>query len=518
MKKIDQNKSSGKSRLNATFFAPKFVIVCSMLLLIASQATAADQLKCRYGMVGKLPLKYHGASMGVVAEGQINNTPAEMLIDTGSTNTLMTRFAVDKRAIPLEPTMHTYTGVGGGTRLYMAAVKQFQVGPINTEYGHGQLQVVDEMGKRPEHDAVVGANFLMEMDVELNLAEKQLKFFSPKNCENTFLGYWDKAALSVPLMFEVHYKRPIVEVELNGIKMRALLDTGATGSFVSTEGASRAGVKPDTADGAGRETYGFGKKIVKMHDATFKTFSLGSETIQNAHLEILEHKSDGFDVILGTDFMRAHRILFAVSQMKMYFSYIGGEPFNNEQSNHWIELEADAGNGYAQYFMARPNLESAKPEWQAVGRAWMDKSLANNTPIALLYMARQRSREGKYADSVDLYERLLERDAFDMQAQLEVFVARLKAGQVDQAKPALAKAMARFKWPKWPAPITGYYLDEVTLDDLLRQAGSERDVAKYRTCEVLRHAGALQEALGQADAAKTLAARAKTECPSSGMR
>jgi hypothetical protein len=33
------------------------------------------------------------------------------------------------------------------------------------------------------------------------------------------------------------------------------------------------------------------------------------------------------DVVLGADFLRAHRILFAMSQHRLYMSYLGGDPF-----------------------------------------------------------------------------------------------------------------------------------------------------------------------------------------------
>jgi len=33
------------------------------------------------------------------------------------------------------------------------------------------------------------------------------------------------------------------------------------------------------------------------------------------------------DMILGADFLRAHHVLFAVSQQKLYFSYAGGRVF-----------------------------------------------------------------------------------------------------------------------------------------------------------------------------------------------
>jgi predicted aspartyl protease len=508
--------SPSRPQLSARVTVPRFAVAICTLLLLSGNALAEEQAKCRYGMVGKLALKYHGATMAVTAEGKINNTPAVMLVDTGSTHTTLTRFAIDKRAIPLEPTMRTFRGIGGTTRSYQAPIKQFQIGPINTEYGHGSMQVIDETGTRPDYDALVGSDFLMEQDIELSLADKQMKFFVPKNCEKTFLAYWDKGAVSVPLEFGVHFKRPIVEIALNGVKMRALLDTGASGSIIEAAAARRAGITLDSPNvKAGSEGTGVGKKLSRTFEATFKTFSIGDETIQNANLRIIDQEMEEFEVILGTDFMRAHRILFAVSQKLLYLSYIGGEPFHSDSSNKWVEQEADAGNGYAQYYMATGALDSNREVVKAIGRGWMDKSIANNTPIALHYMARQHANEARYAESIALYERMIALDAFDITTQLEAYVVRVKAGQSDQAKTALVSAMGGFKWPKWPAPITDYYLGKLSLDALLREANSDRDLARNRKCEVYNHASALQKAVGDTASSKALDAKAEAECGAS---
>ena len=34
-------------------------------------------------------------------------------------------------------------------------------------------------------------------------------------------------------------------------------------------------------------------------------------------------------MILGADFLRAHRVLLAISQRKLYFTYVGGKVFGN---------------------------------------------------------------------------------------------------------------------------------------------------------------------------------------------
>ena len=86
----------------------------------------------------------------------------------------------------------------------------------------------------PPYDAIVGADFLLQADLEISLAEKQLRFFRPHNCKDTFLGYWSQGRdVEVPLTGRFGDSRnQLFTVELNGVKLDAIIDTGASRSFV----------------------------------------------------------------------------------------------------------------------------------------------------------------------------------------------------------------------------------------------------------------------------------------------
>jgi len=134
----------------------------------------------------------------------------------------------------------------------------------------------------------------------------------------------------------------------------------------------------------------------------------------------------------------------------------------------------------------------------------MELAVANKNLPALHYMALKYGEDGRYADSVGLYQQVLALDAYDMNAQLEMYLMRIRAGQPEHAKSGLEQAMANFKWPPWPAPITQYYLGKMSLTDLPSEANSESDLAKRRQCEAYRYASALQTALGQSGQDKDL--------------
>ena len=487
------------------------------LLGVFTGASGAEPAKCRYRLGGQLPLQYHGAAMQVTVAGQVNYTPAVLLLDTGSTDTFLTRLGTDKRSMRLEPSLSAVTGIGGTSRLYRARIRQFQIGPINSEQQNGSLMVIDEMGMRPDFDAIVGSDFLLGMDVEISLADKVVKFFSPLDCKQTFLGYWDPKAVVVPMLGSADRPRPLIEIALNGVTMKALIDSGASGSSVTRAGAARAGVAPSSS-GASKvgESSGVGNQRVAIHNARFATFSVGEETIKYPTLKVFDGKHEGFDVILGTDFLRAHRVLLAVSQKAVYLSYIGGAPFDDGKSTAWIEKEARDGNGYGQFHMAMAALGSGDSKSESAGREWLQKAVAGKNPLALHYAAKEHGRNQRHADSVLAYEQLIALDSHDLTTQLELFAMRTRTGQGAAAKAGLTAAIAQFRWPRWPAPIADYYLGASTLDDVLRQARKDDDVATRRECEVHRHAHALQAALGQAESSTMLAAKARASCAGQG--
>jgi hypothetical protein len=101
---------------------------------------------------------------------------------------------------------------------------------------------------------------------------------------------------------------------------------------VTRHGAERAGIRLDAADvHAGRKVGGIGDEHVDSWFATFDSFAIGQESMKKVDLQVVDDSSlgrvRGFDVVLGVDFLRVHRILFAMSQDRLYMSYLGGDPF-----------------------------------------------------------------------------------------------------------------------------------------------------------------------------------------------
>jgi predicted aspartyl protease len=143
---------------------------------------------------------------------------------------------------------------------------------------------------------------------------------------------WLKPGMSYSVLDLIHADREdphtIAAIWINGVKMRAYFDTGASTSFITARAAARAGVK--TTD-AGVEPAGFSHAFdradIKTWVARFASVKIGDEEIKNTRLSIGDSQADDFDVLIGADFFLAHHVYVANSQDKLYFTYEGGQVF-----------------------------------------------------------------------------------------------------------------------------------------------------------------------------------------------
>ena len=126
--------------------------------------------------------------------------------------------------------------------------------------------------------------------------------------------------------------------------MRAKLDSGSYTSVLDKSTAERLGITPDSLGVVpGGTGGGLGGKSVAFWIAPLQSFTIGDETIRDTTIRFADlwkdvtYTSTGSHVprkvegnppmLLGADFLRAHRVLVANSQRKIYFTYEGGPIF-----------------------------------------------------------------------------------------------------------------------------------------------------------------------------------------------
>lgn len=137
--------------------------------------------------VATLELRGSGPVRQPTVDGMINGKPAVMLADTGASSSKLVKAWAEKYNVPLQQNGSYSMGIGGASVNYVARIDDISVG--DTHSGKTTLAVLGNMGRTPPFDAVLGANFLLQADLEISLAERKLKFFRATDCQDTYLAY-----------------------------------------------------------------------------------------------------------------------------------------------------------------------------------------------------------------------------------------------------------------------------------------------------------------------------------------
>lgn len=468
--------------------------------LLCSTGAHADQDKpgCKYVQLAELPLYYKGSGLQVMTRGVVDGKPARMLVDTGAFTNALSRTLTDRLDLPLNMTGQYAEGIGGFSRIYSARVSQFAIGPSRA--GKGWIRVLGDTGSAAEYDAIAGAPFLLQTDMELSLAEKKMRFFHGMDCEKSYLGYWKGEIFDIP--FEYHRDRspnPHFTIEVNGVKLDAMIDTGATVTSIMAGAARKAGLKLD-APGTARlgDATGIGSDRVASWSTIVDSMRIGGELVRDAHIAVLDGADISTDVLLGDDYLRSHRVLFAMSQKKLYISYLGGEPFKPRRGvEPWVVQEAEAGNPDAQMFLSSFYRNGiGVPQDVAQAETWLAKAIARGHPRANLEYGNRLVAQHRYAEAASRLRGALDNLPGERYGALLLYVARLHTGEPDLARRELEAAFARDDHDEWPAPVADFYLGKIDAAALVDAAGKDKKLAKARTCTAASLMEALYEARG----------------------
>lgn len=300
------------------------------LLLSASFTLARADSACHYIEQASLDILPAAPSTAAMVAGEINGKPVNMLLDTGAYATMVLRAEADSQNMHPERINRQVQGVGGRTSMFLVTVKDFAIGGAHAK--NLRFPVVEAM-EETGMAGIVGDDFLLQYDVELDFADKRVRLFRADHCQDKALAYWDNDAMTVPMKFSRGSTTPLVQVHINGVALWALVDTGAPSTVVDLDTARTLGFATD-APGVttGAKARGIGSEIRNTWHMTFDSLAIGDELIQHPRIGVMD-SSDQYigrkdhQVILGRDFLMSHHVLLAQSQMLFYYSYLGGTVF-----------------------------------------------------------------------------------------------------------------------------------------------------------------------------------------------
>ncbi|MEO8754380.1 MAG: aspartyl protease family protein [Casimicrobiaceae bacterium] len=299
--------------------------------------------RCQFVKIVDWPVRL--VSNHVVVDGAINGKKVGITLDTGAQISLILRSAALRLDLPRrEAPGQRMFGVGGESRIEIADVDDFKLGDVSTK--GMQLFVAGEREFGEGVDVLLGEDFLRKFDVEFDLAHRAVRLYQPRNCDGVSLAYWTKDTAGEVEIGPIEDARPRISltVQINGKPIDAILDSGASTTVLTKQDAAAAGVTPETPGVvAANASQGLGAKTLESWSGPFQSFAIGNESIPDVRIRfadlwkdttftatgsrIARNVSQTQPMLLGADFLRAHRTLVAHSQRRLYFTYTGGPVF-----------------------------------------------------------------------------------------------------------------------------------------------------------------------------------------------
>ena len=465
-------------------FKSPLPILAGCLLAGAAHAgdAAAQAPQCHYVKVAEMPLRYAGPELAPAVDGSINGKPATLVVDTGAWHSVMTMTGAVRRDMGLHWTGRRAYGFGGISRVYAARVQEIGIGDAHLTRRF-DMEVIGDTASPPDFDALVGAPFLLQTDLELDLRAKRMALYRPRDCDKTELYLWEENTVAVPFKRTSREEvNPHFTVVVNGKALDAVIDSGAHRSVLTLAGAERAGIDVKSPQAVRlSDVGGVGSERAPHWSVPVASVQVGNETIRNVELGVVDAQSDmETDLFLGQDFLRAHRVLFAMKQEKLYIAYLGGDVFTRgTELEPWMRSEAEAGNRDAQYVLFR-RYDSGRgaPRDRAAADDWLRKAAAAGQPNAAMLVARRDMRAGRYAEAVARLRAALDQLPADRYGALWLYLARLRTGEAELARGELEASLKRVDNDAWPYPIAQFYLGKWDAARLFAEAGKDQDKAE----------------------------------------
>ncbi len=301
----------------------------AMLGAIAAPASAPAGASCH---ISAASISVTIDNLRPLVNGEINGSPVRFLADTGAAFSLLPNATAVAFHLPISPAPMDLrmTGLGGSFRPSVARVQNLQIEGValhNVEFLVGGTDAdFNDVG-------ILGQNFWHIDDLELDFGHGALRFDKTSGCGRRILAYWARPGDAVIVLDLIGSSRStssaIVPVLINGVRMRAELDTGASTSVLTFAAARRAGIDPNGPDVTSRGVgLGVGHRGVTSRVARVNLVDIGGERVEHTRLGLVDDLLPDVDMLLGEDFFLSHRVYIARDQGKVYATYEGGPVFN----------------------------------------------------------------------------------------------------------------------------------------------------------------------------------------------
>jgi len=301
----------------------KHIRLCIFMLLAGLSAAHAA---CRVTAQTTVPIDL--ANGHLLVSVQVNGEASTFILDTGAERTLMGEDVVRQLGVARDSWVaSTVLGIGGYEERPNALPRSLQLGGVilrrhsligDNSVTVGPLPITAVQG-RPIA-GLLGRDFISPFDLDIDLPARQLTLYDVSGCSTGFLP-WHITYASIPSTTPVGAAL-VIPVSINGISLRALIDTGASSSLIAAPGMARLALTPALlAHDPGGNGSGIGPAPVFMRRHQFETLSVGPVTTLNPTLWVSPVRVVPIvDMLLGADWLSARRMWLSFATKQVFIA------------------------------------------------------------------------------------------------------------------------------------------------------------------------------------------------------
>lgn len=295
------------------------------LLILCALCWPSLTAACEVERLATIPIERAGTLMLVPV--RVNDGTGLFILDTGAALTVIAPDAVQRLGISLDEwTATTMRGVGGVERRRNGVPRTLQLGGVplhrRSLAADRTLRVAalpDRAGGRAI-DGLLGRDFLSAFDLDIDPAGGILTLWHVHACTGDFLP-WTVAHEAIPVTATFD-EASQVAVDLDGVRLRGLLDTGASQSLIAAPGMARLGLGLDRlADDPVRTSAGLGPDTLSVREHRFRTLTVGSVTLINQILAVSPIQiRPASDLLLGADWLAGRRVWLSYATHQVFIA------------------------------------------------------------------------------------------------------------------------------------------------------------------------------------------------------
>lgn len=277
------------------------IIVAALLLQVGPAPAASAQAGCAPSKRAELPVRVRDGFAFVAAS--IGGTPVTLLLDTGAQGMLLTPDIVETLRLPVDPRTGTrLLGTGGVRTAPNAMLRDLRVGGLLMADSSAPVAALPGVPRtEPPLAGLLGSQFLATYDLDLDVPHGRMALYDPLGCAAPpFSLPYSVLPLNVSPEGDV-----FVTVQVNGLDLLALVDTGSRASIITEQAAERVGLG---GAGSANLARGVDGSTLPIRHVRAATLQVGTEVTANAPLSVSPLLLGRGDMLLGLDYLGRRRV------------------------------------------------------------------------------------------------------------------------------------------------------------------------------------------------------------------